>query len=70
MYHNLSRLAKRHNESMAQIARELIAEGLKNKQARDTSGKTMLRRILKIQASGGPEDLSTNMNAYVYGEKA
>ena len=66
----LMRLAKVYNQPMAQIVREMLAKGIKEKSDTDISGKTAMRNLLKISATGGPKDLSTHLDHYLYGGPA
>lgn len=63
----LTRLAAVKAKPMAQIVREFIEEGVRNTQAVDDTGVKAIENLLKIQATGGPKDLSTNLDYYLYG---
>lgn len=59
--------AKKRGEPMAQLVREYIQKGLEQEKVSDASGTMAIEQIVKIQASGGPSDLSENMDHYLYG---
>lgn len=67
MHSKLMQLAKAKSLSMAQIARNFIEKGLKTSQNTDTSGVMVMRKLLKMKIKGGPKDLSTNLDHYLYG---
>ena len=60
-------LAKQQKESMAKIARDILKEGIAKKRRIDTSGKEVLKKLLAMKVSGGPSDLSENLDHYLYG---
>jgi predicted transcriptional regulator len=62
----LQRLAEANRQPMAEVIRQFIEDGLRNTR-QDTSGKTTIKNLLQIQATGGPTDLSTNLDHYLYG---
>lgn len=45
----------------------LIPMSRKNNPEIDRSGKQVLRNLLKLNLTGGPKDLSTNIDHYLYG---
>ena len=53
---------------MAKIARDILKEGVAKRKSLDKSGKEVLKRLLSIQACGGPTDLSENLDHYLYGD--
>ncbi len=63
----LTTLAKEEQGSMAKIAREILNEGVQKRKGQDKSGKAVLERLLSIQSTGGPTDLSKNLDHYLYG---
>lgn len=67
IHKDLTLLAKQEKESMAKIARDILKEGVAKRKGLDTSGKEVLKRLLSIQATGGPADLSGNLDHYLYG---
>jgi predicted DNA-binding protein len=64
---NLVALAEAKGEPMAKIVRDILEERFENVGASDYSGKQALRSLLKLQFRGGPKDLSTNLDYYLYG---
>jgi predicted DNA-binding protein len=68
MNEDLTKLAKVRGEPAAQIVREFIEEGVKKATEIDYTGKKALRSLMNIKARGGPKDLSTNLDYYLYGE--
>ena len=67
LHKDLFVLAKQERESMAKVARDILREGIQSKKKLDKSGKDVLRKLLAIQATGGPFDLSENLDRYLYG---
>lgn len=67
IHKELVRLAQEKQEPMAHIVRVFIEEGIGKTKNADYTGKTAIRNILKVQARGGPQDLSTNHDHYLYG---
>lgn len=63
----LLKLAKARNTSMAQLVREAAEEKVKNLEERDTSGVQVLQSLIDNAVTGGPKDLSTNIDHYLYG---
>lgn len=64
----LKTTAKQKGKRMAQIAREILAKGLKVKQKPESPGMFLLD--LAAMGFKGPGDLSTNLTSYLYGEKS
>lgn len=64
----LTKLAEVKGQSMAQVVRDFIEEGVKKATEIDYTGKTVLRNLLDMKLTGGPKDLSTNLDHYLYGE--
>ena len=67
IHKDLHILAKQQKESMAQIARDILKEGIAQKRRLDKSGKEVLKKLLAMKISGGPSDLSENLDHYLYG---
>lgn len=67
IHSQLLQLAKARSTSMAEITREFIENGLKISNHIDTSGKTVMRKLLNMNITGGPKDLSINLDHYLYG---
>jgi len=67
MHSQLQQIAQAKSTSMAQITRKFIEKGLKTSKDIDTSGKTVMRKLLNMNIKGGPKDLSTNLDHYLYG---
>lgn len=64
---DLHRLAKLENSSMAEIARDILKEGIRKRKATDASG---LKTLLALASIGGVSDdpyLSENIDHYLYG---
>lgn len=64
---DLIALAKKENKSMAEIARDILKEGVKKKKNVDTSGIEVMIALSKLRFKGGPKDLSKNIDHYLYG---
>lgn len=67
LHRDLSVLAKQERESMAKVARDILKDGIQKRKRLDKSGKGVLKKLLAIQATGGPFDLSKNVDHYLYG---
>lgn len=65
---DLNILARQEKESMAKIARDLLKEGLQKRKSTDSSGNQVLKNLLAIKITGGPTDLSQNLDHYLYGK--
>jgi len=63
----LTKLAEVKKQPMAQIVRDKFEDGVKRVREIDNTGVTAIENLLKIQATGGPKDLSTNLDYYLYG---
>lgn len=68
VHRDLTVLAKEEQESMAKLARDILKEGVYKRKGLDKSGKGVLKSLLSIKATGGPEDLSKNLDHYLYGD--
>ena len=65
---DLIALAKREDKSMAQVARDILKEGVKKKKNGDKSGIDTLIAISKMRLKGGDDPyLSSNIDHYLYG---
>lgn len=69
IYKDLVSLAKRGKISMAKVTRGILYEGLKKRKNIDSSGKHVLKKLLQMQITEGPKNLSSNINHYLYGAK-
>lgn len=68
LHRDLIGLAKQANEPMAQIARDILREGVKKRKKIDYSGKTVMRKLLEMKITGGDDPyLSENIDHYLYG---
>ena len=63
----LLQLAKLHKKSMAQLVRESVDAKVKSIEEKDTSGFAVLQSLVDNAVTGGPKDLSTNIDHYLYG---
>jgi len=66
-HNQLAHLSKALNEPMARVVRKFIQEGLERRKGKSLSGKSTLSRIAKLELTGGPKDLSANLDLYLYG---
>lgn len=64
---DLITLAKKEKKSMAEVARDILKEGVEKKKTVDTSGMQTMLNLLNMKAKGGPSDLSKNIDHYIYG---
>lgn len=67
IHKDLTVLARQEKESMAKVARDILKEGIQKRKKLDKSGKEVLRKLLSLKIKGGPTDLSTNLDYYLYG---
>lgn len=58
-------LARRKNKSLAEVIREFIMRGIKQENIQD---KKSLDTLTKLNITGGPKDLSSKMDKYLYQE--
>ena len=58
-------LAKRQNKPLAQILRDFIKQGMVQTQ---NTGAKSLQALTKLRITGGPKDLSKNLDKYLYQE--
>ncbi|MFB6182037.1 MAG: ribbon-helix-helix protein, CopG family [Candidatus Magasanikbacteria bacterium] len=56
--------AREEGRSMSDLMREFLAEGLDNKKKQ--KGQVDLTDLANLNLSGGPKDLSKNMDNYLY----
>ncbi|HCS79217.1 TPA: hypothetical protein DIV55_05780 [Patescibacteria group bacterium] len=68
LHKELTELAKQTRKSMARVARELLHEGIKRGKLVDQTGIKILESITHLELTGGPVDLSTNHDHYLYGK--
>ncbi len=67
IHKDLTFLARREKESMAKLARDILKEGIQRRKKLDKSGKEVLKKLLAMKIKGGPSDLSSNLDHYLYG---
>ena len=68
IYTDLARVAEQENKSRAEIARDILKEGLAKRKSIDKSGKAVLLAIADLQLAGGADPyLSENIDHYLYG---
>ena len=63
----LIHLAREKKRQMAEIIREFIDKGIKSVSQKDTSGKKTLSAIMQLKFTDGANDLSSNIDHYLYG---
>lgn len=63
----LLQVARQKKQPMAAVVRLFIKRGLTEEKTIDRSGKGVVKKLLAIEAGGGPRDLSTNLDHYLYG---
>lgn len=64
IHEKLWRLSELHGESIAKIIRDFIELGIQK--INDPTGKATLRAIAKLNIKGGPSDLSSRLDWYLY----
>ncbi|HVI80877.1 MAG TPA: hypothetical protein VM715_22530 [Candidatus Acidoferrum sp.] len=68
IYTDLARVAEQENKSRAEIARDILKEGLAKRKSIDQSGKAVLLAIADLRLAGGADPyLSGNVDHYLYG---
>ncbi|MBI2426315.1 MAG: hypothetical protein HYV34_00550 [Candidatus Kerfeldbacteria bacterium] len=67
LHRQLTTLARGRNTSLAGVIRNFVQHGLQQELDVDHTGKKALLSLLEIKAKGGPKDLSTNLDHYLYG---
>lgn len=67
IHQRLTLIAKQKRLSMAYLIRKFIEGGLKFDQDKDISGVKAMKGVLGMQITGGPKDLSKNLDGYLYG---
>jgi metal-responsive CopG/Arc/MetJ family transcriptional regulator len=68
IYTDLARVAEQENKSRAEIARDILKEGLAKRKSIDKSGKAVLLAIADLRLAGGADPyLSGNVDHYLYG---
>jgi len=68
IYTDLARVAEQENKSRAEIARDILKEGLAKRKGVDQSGKAVLLAIADLRLAGGADPyLSENIDHYLYG---
>lgn len=62
----LNKIAKKKKQPMAEVIRMFIHIGLKNEKIIDRSGIEVMKRIVNMKLKGGPPDLSSQIDHYLY----
>ncbi len=52
---------------MAAVIRKFIKTGLEKQQKNQNQSLKVMKNIAKLELKGGPKDLSTNLDHYLYG---
>ena len=68
LYQEVKLLAKKESKKSAQIVRELLHEGVVRRKKKGTIGEALLD-LASVAVKGGPPDLSTNQDKYLYGDQ-
>lgn len=66
-HRDLIQIAKAEDKSMAEVAREMLKEGVEKRKKVDTSGIQTLLAISKINGESDDPYLSENIDHYLYG---
>lgn len=67
VYKNLNKIKLQRKVSVATIIREAIEKHLESEHSSMTPA---LLELSKLNITGGPRDISSNMNEYLYGKKS
>lgn len=65
LHNRVKLLAKKQKKPFAEILREFIKQGIKDQQRTKTKS---LESLTKLKITGGPKDLSKNMDKYLFQE--
>ncbi len=68
LYQEVKLVAEKEDKKSAQILRELLQEGLIRRKKKGTIGEALLD-LASVAVKGGPPDLSTNHDKYLYGDE-
>lgn len=66
-YRQITLLAQERGSSMAETIRKVLQDWLKKQKKVDYSGKSVMQALANLKLKGGPKDLSTNLDHYLYG---
>src|SRR5260370_4346856 len=67
IHRDLIMIAKAEDKSMAEVAREILKEGVAKRKNFDTSGKKVLQKLLDMHINVNDPYLSENIDHYLYG---
>lgn len=67
-YKILVMLARQKSQPMAEFVRGFIKEGLKKEKTLDRTGRGIMMALSRMKIKGGPKDLSSNIDSYLFGE--
>ena len=67
LHQKLIDIARERGMAFAKVVRTLLKDGIEKSDGIDYSGKTALRNLIHLKGTGGPTDLSTNLDHYLYG---
>ncbi len=67
LYQEVKLVAEKESKKSAQVVRELLHEGLIRRKKKGTIGESLLD-LASVAVKGGPPDLSTNHDKYLYGD--
>ena len=65
MHSRVKLLANKEKKTLAGVLRDFIQQGLDGK---TQSKRNSLERLIKLKITGGPKDLSQNMDKYLFQE--
>ena len=68
LYQEVKIVAKKESKKSAQVMRDLLSEGLIRRKKKGTIGEALLY-LSTVAVKGGPPDLSTNHDKYLYGDE-
>ena len=67
LYENIKLQAKMADKPAAQVIREYIDKGMEAQQR--PAQKDGLMKLASLNITGGPKDLASNLDDYLYGDK-
>jgi hypothetical protein len=67
LYENIKLRAKMADKPAAQVIREYIDKGMETQQR--PAQKDGLMKLASLNITGGPNDLASNLDDYLYGDK-
>lgn len=68
LHQEIKLVARKEKKAQSEIIRDALKKGLRGKEPKKSLAEELLE-IAKLAIPGGPKDLSTNHDDYLYGDK-